>query len=275
MAAGRCPSVPMSPEKATNVKSQRLPAACGLASLLNLRLDIRGLLMDSLRFRQPRLAISCTNTTQRRRFPVRLACASLRDRAADLCAAAGFAGLVASVYGFFSYDGAASASAPYGVELLAFCLWSRLGYSAADSGGSALSIAAVTSGIGAMPSTVRSTLLPPVIGDQRRGLRRDRPPAAAAALRDCRRSRSASPRAFISAMRLSMRLSRASSSTRSSITASSDVPRVCKHAVERLGLRHRAREAVEDETLARIGLARCAGRQCRPRCRRAPGRRAP
>ncbi|MGB6567032.1 MAG: hypothetical protein WBF02_06930, partial [Xanthobacteraceae bacterium] len=34
---------------------------CGLASLLNLRLDISGLLMDSNRFRQPRPALSCIN----------------------------------------------------------------------------------------------------------------------------------------------------------------------------------------------------------------------
>src|SRR5437764_9367848 len=47
-------------EKATNVKSQRLPCLCGPASLLNLRLDISGLLMDSARFRQPRLPISRT-----------------------------------------------------------------------------------------------------------------------------------------------------------------------------------------------------------------------
>src|SRR5215472_8119661 len=47
-------------ERATNVKSQRLPCLCGPASLLNLRLDISGLLMDSGRFRQPRQPISCT-----------------------------------------------------------------------------------------------------------------------------------------------------------------------------------------------------------------------
>src|ERR1041385_3170605 len=47
-------------EKATNVKSQRLPCLSGPASLLSLRLDIWGLLMDSRRFRQPRQASSCT-----------------------------------------------------------------------------------------------------------------------------------------------------------------------------------------------------------------------
>src|SRR5271170_2645466 len=42
-------------------KHKKPAPACrwGLASLLNLRLDIPGLLRDSLRFRQPRLAISC------------------------------------------------------------------------------------------------------------------------------------------------------------------------------------------------------------------------
>jgi hypothetical protein len=52
----------MSPEKATNVKNQRLPAVGARQSLLNLRLDILGLLMDSQRFRQPRRAISCADS---------------------------------------------------------------------------------------------------------------------------------------------------------------------------------------------------------------------
>src|SRR5215470_7379351 len=63
-------------EKATNVKGQRLPCLYGPASLLNLRLDISGLLMDSGRFRQPRRAISCTKLAwsslaagRRRRLP--------------------------------------------------------------------------------------------------------------------------------------------------------------------------------------------------------------
>jgi hypothetical protein len=51
---GRFRSVSMSPEKATNVKSQRLPAIMAWQSLLNLRLDIWGLIMDFQRFRQPR-----------------------------------------------------------------------------------------------------------------------------------------------------------------------------------------------------------------------------
>ncbi len=56
-----------------------------------------------------------------------------------------------------------------------------------------------------------------------------------------------------------MRLTSASSSTRNSITASSASPRSRQHAVERRGLRHGAREAVEDEALAGVGLLDALG----------------
>src|ERR1700733_202870 len=58
----RCPSVPMSPEEGHKRKQPTPACRRGLASLLDLRLDIPGLLMDSQRFRQPRLAISCTDS---------------------------------------------------------------------------------------------------------------------------------------------------------------------------------------------------------------------
>src|SRR5271156_3003531 len=52
-------------------KHKKTTPACrsGLASLLNLRLDIPGLLMDSKRFRQPRLAISCTDSVSGGGYP--------------------------------------------------------------------------------------------------------------------------------------------------------------------------------------------------------------
>src|SRR5215468_12412549 len=55
---GRYLSVRMSPEKATNVKSQRLPCLLRPGIAAHLRLDISGLLMDSRRFRQPPRVIS-------------------------------------------------------------------------------------------------------------------------------------------------------------------------------------------------------------------------
>src|ERR1700722_13645300 len=128
---------------------------CGLASLRNLRLGIVGLLMDSRRFRQPQLAISCTNATTAgglAAFP------PAPDR---FYCSWPFAGLYRAFCGLFSYNlvfPAVRPRRPYEFNSSLFFLLSGSRSRAVDgSEGSALSIAAVTSAMGAMPFTERST----------------------------------------------------------------------------------------------------------------------
>ncbi len=228
--------------------------------------------MDSPRFRQPRLAISCTNSLTG--GEVSRLCALL-----SVCfAVPGRLRAVEPVRGLFSYSLAPRARDRrrlYELTLRFFCCHrASAARSPIGSDGKALSIAAVTSAIGAMPLTVRST---PCAGNRRSAARsaRGRPRAGCAARPDCRRR--AAPRRAPSFPRSGFRSAEAGRPRRPAVRS----PRRARdrlarqHAVERLGLRHGARKTVENETLARIGLLDALGDDADHDLDRAPVRRSP
>ena len=221
--------------------------------------------MDFSRFRQPRLAISCTNSATGGGFPTLSASAARSSASRPACPGSLHA------LGLFSYRGDVFRSrSPVLVRLGS--LASALAAGGPPAGAlSRLPPRPPGSAPCRRPCAARPA---PVIGDQRRGLLaigREPPVQHFGAVVVPQRL---APRLHVGDAALDAPEQGSLVDAQFDHRVKRKAP-LRQHAVKRHGLRHGAREAVEDEALARIRLLRCAGRRSRPRHRRAPGRRAP